>query len=81
MINEKSSKEKVMRRKIVNVDVVKAAVAKLKQINLLYKKVDEQTVDDAAKEVIETVASTTSTMLVKATKKMCPSFRHTQSAR
>ena len=40
MVNGKPSKGKVMWRTIVNVDTVKAAVAKLEQINWLYKKVD-----------------------------------------
>ena len=62
-------------RTIVNVGAVKAAVCKLKQINWLYKKVDEQSVDKVVKQVIETVDNTTSTMLVKATKEDVAEFQ------
>ena len=59
----------------MNVDAVKAAVHKLKQMNWLYKKVDQQSVDDVAKQVIETVDTTTSRMLVKATKEDVSEFQ------
>ena len=49
-------------------DAMKAAIHKLKQTNWLHQKVDEQSVDDVAKQVIETVDTTNSTMLVKANK-------------
>ena len=75
MVNGRPSKGKVVWRTIVNVDAVKAAICKLRQINCLYKQVDEQSVDDVVKQVIETVDNTTSTMLVKATKEDVADFQ------
>ena len=52
---------------MVDANQVKQALQKLKQINWLYKDVHEDSVDEAAKQVIEMVSSTSSTMLEKAT--------------
>ena len=49
---------------MVNVDNVKRAVQKFKKINWIYKDTDVDSVDDAAKQVIEVA---TSTMISKAT--------------
>ena len=43
------------------------AVRKLREINWLYKEVDDDSIDTTLKEVIEAVSSTTITMLEKAT--------------
>ena len=64
MVSGKPSKERVVWRTIVNVDAVKAAVQKLKQINWLCRKVNEQSVDDVAKQVVQTVDTTTSTICI-----------------
>ena len=50
----------------MNVEHVKAAVEKLREINWLYADVEESSVDDASRRVIECVSDTTSQMLVKA---------------
>ena len=47
---------------------IKAAINKLKEINWLYKDITDDSVDEAAKQVIEVVNNTSSTMLEKATK-------------
>ena len=53
-------------RSLVDVNRVKAAIQKLKESNWLYKEVDDDSVDEAAK-VIEVTNGTFSTMLEKAT--------------
>ena len=52
---------------LINVTEVKKAVKKLKQINHLYQKVDLNTLDDAAKKVVEVTSSTISKLLEQAT--------------
>ena len=55
---------------------VKAAIQKLREINWLYKDVDDTSIDNVAKQVIESAAdSATSTMLVKASKEDVSSFQ------
>ena len=66
IVNGKPTTSKVVWRTLVNVDNVKTAVRKLKQINWLYSEVDDDSVDDVSKKVIEIVNSATSTMLDKA---------------
>ena len=65
IVNGKPTKNKVVWRTLVDVNRVKSAVDKLKQINWLYKDVSDDAVDDSIKQVIEVVNSTTSTMLEK----------------
>ena len=65
IVNGKPTKNKCIWRSLVNIKDVKAAVDKLRAINFLYNTVDES-VDDAAKEVIEVSNNTTSKMLEKA---------------
>ena len=66
IVNGKPTTSKVVWRSLVNVNNVKTAVRKLKEINWLYSEVDDDSVDDASKQVIEVVNSATSTMLDKA---------------
>ena len=61
--------------KHLNVDAVKAAIHKLKEINWLYKDVSENDLDDVARKVIETVSETTSTMLERASKQDMAGFQ------
>ena len=75
ILNGKLTKQKFVWRSLVNVKDVKAAVKKLKEINFLYSTVDHQSVDDAAKEIIEVVNSTTSQMLEKATESDIAGFQ------
>ena len=53
---------------LVDVNDIKKAINKLKETNWLYKNIDENSVDDAAKKAIEVVSSTSSTLIRKATK-------------
>ena len=53
-------------RSLVDVNRVKAAIQKLKESNWLYKEVDDS-VDEAAKKVIEVTNGTSSTVLEEAT--------------
>ena len=66
IVNGKPTKNKVVWRTLVDVNRVKSAVDKLKQINWLYKDVSDDDIDDSTKQVIEVVNSTTSTVLQKA---------------
>ena len=50
---------------MVNVDLIKIAAQKLNEINWLYNNMDDKSVDEAAKQVIETTNNTSSTMLEK----------------
>ena len=53
IVNGKPTKTKVVWRTLVDVNHVKAAIRKLKESNWLYKEVNDDSVDDAAKKVIE----------------------------
>ena len=66
ILNGKPTKQQVVWRSLANVDLVKIAAQKLNEINWLYKNVDDKSVDEAAKWVIETTNNTSSTMLEKA---------------
>ena len=66
-INGKPTKNKVIWRSIVNVNNAKAAMKKLSKINVFYKSIQDKSVDDVAKQVIEVTNNTTSKMLDKAT--------------
>ena len=61
---------------LVNVDLVKTAAQKLTETNWLYKGLDDKSVDEAAKHVIEVTNNTSSTMVEKVT--LLP-FKLTQS--
>ena len=65
IINGKPTTSKLVWRSRVNVDYVKTAVQKLKEINWLYSEVDNDSVDEASKKVIEIINSTSSKMLEK----------------
>ena len=60
---------------LVNVNAIKAAVRKLKEINWLYKDCDDSCIDEAAKQVIETANNSTTPMLVKASKEDVAGFQ------
>ena len=64
IVNGKPTKQKVVWRSLVDVNQVKAAILKLKDINWLYREVTDESVDEAAKQVVE-VTNNTSTRLVK----------------
>ena len=66
IVNGKPTKSKVVWHSLVDVNRVKKAVNKLRQINWLYEDIADDAVDDSTKQVIEVVNSTTSSMLEKA---------------
>ena len=66
IVNGKPTKNKIVWRTLVDVNRVKKAVDKLKEINWLYEDVSDDAVDDSTRQVIEVVNSTTSIMLEKA---------------
>ena len=53
IVNGKPTMSKVVWRSLVNVDHVKAAVQKLREINWLYSEVKDDCVDEISKKVIE----------------------------
>ena len=65
LVNGKLTKQKVVWHSLVDVNQVKAAIQKLKDTNWLYREVTDESVDEAAKQVVEVTNNTTSTMLVK----------------
>ena len=67
MVNSHPSKTRVVWRDLVDVNDVKAAITKLKEINPFYKDVDDQSLDSSVREVVEVVSDTSATMLEKAT--------------
>ena len=75
VVSGNPSKQKVLWQSMVNVAHVTAAIKKLKQINWLYANIDDSSVVDACKRIIESISVTTSTMLVKATTEDIKSFQ------
>ena len=54
LVSGKPSKQKVLWQSMVNIAQVRAAVQKLKQINWLYANIDDSSVDDASRRIVET---------------------------
>ena len=75
VVNGKPTKNKIVWRSLVNIDNIKAAVDKLRQINWLYKDVAGGSIDEAVKQVIEVTNSSTSAMLEKASNDDIAGFR------
>ena len=75
MMNGMPSEKKVTWRSIVDVNDVQAAIQKLREVNWLYKDINDTSINDVARQVIETAESATSTMLVKASKEDVSSFQ------
>ena len=75
IVSGKSSKNKILWQSLVNIAQIKAAVQKLKTINWLYADIDDSSVDDASRRIIECVSDTTSSMLVKASSEDISSFQ------
>ena len=63
---ENPTTSKVVWCSLVNVDNVKTAIQKLREINWLYSEVKDYSVDDVSKKVIEIADNASSTMLDKA---------------
>ena len=66
ILNGKPTKKRIVWRSLVDINKVKRAVDKLKQINWLYKDVRADAIDETSKQVVEVANSATSTMLAKA---------------
>ena len=79
IINGKPTKNNVLWRDLVDVEDLKAAIEVLKKDNWLYKDLDDSSVDEAAKKVLEVANNTSSKMLDKATKQDIDSFKLSQS--
>ena len=75
IINGKPTKNNVLWRDLVDVEDLKAAFEVLKKDNWLYKDLDDSSVDEAAKKVLEVANNTSSKMLDKATKQDIDSFQ------
>ena len=66
IINGQPTKSNNVWRSLVDVNKIKAALRKLKEINLLYRSVDDDSIDESSKNVIQVVSNTTCKMLEKA---------------
>jgi len=75
IVNRKPTKPKVVWRSLVDVNQVKAAIQKLKSTNWLYRDVTDESVNEAAKQVVEVTNNTTSTILEKASENEIARFQ------
>ena len=66
IVNGKPTKSNTVWRTLVDVNAVKKALKTLKETNWLYVDVDDTSVDEAARKVIEVMGNASSTMLEKA---------------
>ena len=66
IINGQPTKSNNVWRSLVDVNKIKAALRKLKEINWLYRSVDDDSIDESLKNVIQVVSNTTCKMLEKA---------------
>uniref|UniRef100_A0A1X7V5A1 Uncharacterized protein n=1 Tax=Amphimedon queenslandica TaxID=400682 RepID=A0A1X7V5A1_AMPQE len=66
MINGQPTKSNNVWRSLVDVNKIKAALRKLIEINWLYRNVDDDSIDESSKNVIQVVSNTTCKMLEKA---------------
>ena len=66
ILNGVPTKNKVVWQTLVDINALKLAIHKLKEINWVYRNLDDQSLDDAAKKVVEVVDKASSRMLEKA---------------
>ena len=66
IVNGQPTKSNTLWQTLVDVNRIKAALLKLKEINWLYRNIDNDTIDASSKEVIEVVSNTMCKMLEKA---------------
>ena len=66
IVNGRPTKRKVVWRSLVNVHHIKAAINTLRSCNWLYKHVQDSSVDESTKHIIEVANNATSKMLEKA---------------
>ena len=79
ILNGKPTKQQVVWCSLVNVDLVKTAVRKLTETNWLYKGLDDKSIDEAAKRVIEVTNNTSSTIVEKLLQVTLLPFKPTRS--
>ena len=65
IVNSKSKSKKMLWQSFINIDKLRAAVMKLREINWLYANVDENSLDDASRHIAEAVSNMTSKMLAQ----------------
>ena len=58
IVSGKPSKKKMVWQSMINIAHVRAAVQKLKEINWLYANIDDSSVDDACRRIIQSVLVT-----------------------
>ena len=75
LVSGKPSTNKLLWQVLVNVGQVRAAVEKLREINWLYAAVDDRSVEDASRCIVENVSDTTSSMVVKVSAEDISSFQ------
>uniref|UniRef100_A0A1X7V5P8 Uncharacterized protein n=1 Tax=Amphimedon queenslandica TaxID=400682 RepID=A0A1X7V5P8_AMPQE len=75
ILNSEATINKKVRRTLVDVKKVQAAFDKLKDINWLYGNLDDESLDDVAKKVVETAYSAISIMVEEATDEDILSFQ------
>ena len=75
IVNGKPTKSKVVWRSLVDVNCVKAAINILKSSNWLYKDVNNESVDEATKHIIEVSNTATICMLKKASREDVAGFQ------
>ena len=66
IVDGQPTKDKVVWQSLVDVDNVKRAAELLRDTNWLYKNVNEESVDEAAKKAVEVVSTATSPILERA---------------
>uniref|UniRef100_A0A1X7VCQ4 Uncharacterized protein n=1 Tax=Amphimedon queenslandica TaxID=400682 RepID=A0A1X7VCQ4_AMPQE len=66
IINGQPTKSNNVWRSQVDVNKIKAALRKLKELNWLYRNVDDDSIDESSENVIQVVSNTTCKMLEKA---------------
>ena len=75
IVNSMTKSKKTIWQSLVNLDELKAAVRKLKAINWLYAEIDEDSLDDTSRHVVETVSDTSSIMLEKVSDEEVSSYQ------
>ncbi len=78
ILNGRPTKTKVVWRTLVDVNRVKAAIRKLRRVTGCTENVSDESVDEAAKRVIEVANNATSSMLEKATVEDMAGFHNPQ---
>ena len=75
ILNGVPTKKRIIWRTLVNINNLRAAITKLKDINWLYSSVDDSSLDEVARQVIEVSNDTTSTLIEEATPEDIASFQ------